>query len=85
MDKHLKDLPEETENKLRGLEKICLEMLDPKNKFNCGLTKTNIYLYYSSAKSLYDAGLDSRHHLAVAYSLIKKLKGGNNKNGNYNS
>jgi hypothetical protein len=63
MNRQLKDLPEITESKLRELEKVCTNTDDA----------YKVKLYYTASRNLYDAGYDSRHHIASAYGLLKKL------------
>lgn len=66
-EKHLRELPENIESKLREFERACNE--DP--------SRENIQLYYTSSRNILSCGYDTRHHVASAYGLLKRLKGGN--------
>ena len=61
----LNELPAITEWKLRELEKECLNTTDV----------YKVKLYYTASKNLLEVGYDSRHHVATAYGLLKKLGG----------
>lgn len=64
-ERELHELPAITEWKLRELEKECLNTTDA----------YKVKLYYTESKNLLDVGYDSRHHVATAYGLLKKLEG----------
>jgi len=67
--KELKELPVLTEDVLRGLEKMCI-------KEDGGINEKIVRSYYECSRRLLDCGYDSRHHISVAFSYYKKLKGG---------
>ena len=64
-ERTLNELPAITEYKLRELEKECM---------NCN-DIAKVQRYYTASRNLFDVGYDSRHHVAAAYGLLKKLRG----------
>jgi hypothetical protein len=69
---NLKDLPEISENKLRDLEKRCI---NPDGTINYTIVSS----YYAAARRLEYFGYDSRHHIAIAFSYYKTLKNDNSR------
>lgn len=63
----MKELTSITEKKLRELEQLCFD-------YNKELIENNVTVYYNTSKKFVDNDYDARHHVAVSFAYLTRIK-----------